>query len=271
MMEGLSWAWGWLSYLVGTAWKFVVQFAQRNPVTFTLLVVGFLRLWGTTVQTGYAGVLFRFGRAVKILEPGFHPLLPIVQEVRKLPIRSITLQIPPQRLMNADGLVYDVDATLVMRIVDPIRATVEIDNLRQGCITTLALAVADVITSSDRQRLGARGDLDAELSARVQAGLRRWGIEVEQAGLNTIAPTRTTTRLSQQRQRTQERANVLQGLLHAGLTTETALALLGATRRVVSHAHARYHRLRLRPTALLEPAAPLPSSDDEPLDDDLPV
>ncbi|MFQ3593950.1 MAG: SPFH domain-containing protein, partial [Gemmataceae bacterium] len=133
MMEWWNWAWSWLTYLVSSAWQIVVQFAQRNPVTFTLLMVGFLRLWGTTVQTGYAGVLFRFGRAVKILEPGFHPLLPIIQEVRKLPIRSITLQIPPQRIMNADGLVYDADATLVMRIVDPIKATVEIDNLRHGC------------------------------------------------------------------------------------------------------------------------------------------
>ncbi|MFQ3649448.1 MAG: SPFH domain-containing protein [Gemmataceae bacterium] len=272
MMEWWNWAWSWLTYLVSSAWQIVVQFAQRNPVTFTLLMVGFLRLWGTTVQTGYAGVLFRFGRAVKILEPGFHPLLPIIQEVRKLPIRSITLQIPPQRIMNADGLVYDADATLVMRIVDPIKATVEIDNLRHGCITTLALGVAEVITSSDRQRLGARGDLDAELSKRVQAGLERWGIQVEQAGFNTIAPTRTTTRLSQQRQRTQERAAVLQWLIRAGnLAPCSALILLGATRRVVGRSQARYHRLRQRSMALPELTPVLMTTEDEPLDDDLPV
>jgi hypothetical protein len=272
MMDWFWWAWDWLTFLLSTTWNLIVRFAWRNPVTFTLMLFGFARLWGTTIQTGYAGVLFRFGRAVKILEPGFHPLIPLIQDVRKLPVRSVTLQVPPQRLMNADGLVYDVDATLVMRIVDPIRATIEIDDLRAGCVTVLALAVADVITTSDRERLGVRGDLDAALNARVQPDLERWGIHVEQVGFNTIAPTRTTTRLSQQRQRTQERASVLHQLLDGGLTTETALALLGATRRVVSHSYARYHRLRLRPTPLPIPVAPPPPpEDEESLDDDLPV
>ena len=271
MMDWVWWAWDWLAFLLSTTWRLIIQFAYRNPVTFALMLFGFARLWGTTIQTGYAGVLFRFGRAVKILEPGFHPLIPLIQDVRKLPVRSVTLQVPAQRIMNADGLVYDVDATLVMRIVDPIKATIEIDDLRAGCSTVLALAVADVITRSERERLSERGDLDAALKTRVQPDLERWGIQVEQVGFNTIAPTRTTTRLSQQRQRTQERASVLHQLLRAGLTTEAALALLGATRRVVSHSHARYHRLRLRPTPLPIVVAPPPPEDEEPLDDDLPV
>ena len=235
----LGWAWGGVAFAITFLFTLTVEYVKRHPVYFVLAFFAFLRMWGTTVRTGYAGVLFSFGRAKKVLEPGFHPMIPVVQEVRKLPIRSLTLQLPPQRLTSQDGLVYDIDATLVMRISDPVKASTEIDDLRAGCITVLSLAVAEVIRTHSHEELATKGALDAEIAARVGHDLDRWGVTVEQAGLNTIAPTRTTTRLSQQRQRIQERADVLRPLLAAGLSAETALASVGAdvaTGRAVARA-----------------------------------
>src|SRR5437879_5166983 len=88
-----------------TAYAIVVGYIVSNPVVVGLAVLGLLRLMGTTVQTGYKGVLFVFGRVRKELEPGFHPLLPMVMAVRQTPVRSITLDLPRQRLTSADGLV----------------------------------------------------------------------------------------------------------------------------------------------------------------------
>jgi regulator of protease activity HflC (stomatin/prohibitin superfamily) len=268
----LLWAWGLVVAAVKWVLAAILEWARKNPVYVFLMFVAFLRMWGTTVRTGYAGVLFAFGRAKKVLEPGFHPMIPVVHEVRKLPVRSLTLDLPPQRLATADGLVYDIDATLVMRISDPVKATTQIDDLRAGCTAVLALAVAEVIRTKTREQLAAKAALDAEIAVRVQADLDRWGVTVEQAGLNTIAPTRTTTRLSQQRKRLLERADALRLCLAAGLTPQTALALLGPTKRLVGHSAARYHRHR--PPAVVEELpvrdAP-PPEDDEPLDDDLPI
>ena len=82
---------GWAWWLIDLAlWRAPGRWSPAVPVstkhtrsTVVLAFVAFLRMCGTTVQTGYAGVLFSFGRAKKVLEPGFHPLIPIVQEVRQ--------------------------------------------------------------------------------------------------------------------------------------------------------------------------------------------
>jgi len=243
----LWWAWASVTAVVAFALDFLVGWAWRNPVAAAAALFGFIRMWGTTVQTGQAGVLFAWGRPVKILEPGFHALIPLFQTVRVLPARSVTLAPPPQRVTTADGLVFDAEATLVFRISDPIKATVEVDDLRAGCLAALALAVAHVVGHKTRPQLAAKGGLDGELRERVQETLTAWGVTVEQAGFNTIAPTRTTTRLTQQANRVRERAAALAILTAAGVPTETALALLGTTRQVIGHSRARYHRHRLKP------------------------
>lgn len=272
----LSWVW-WardtVLWAVSGVFNWLVGQARRNPVAVMAMVIAFIRMWGTTVQTGQAGVLFVFGLPRKVLEPGFHPLIPLFQEVRKMPVRSVTIDLPPQRLASKDGLVFDVDATLVMRISDPVKATVEIDDLRAGCITVLTLAVADVIRSKTREELGGRAALDAEIGVRVQHDLHRWGVTVEQAGLNTIAPTRTTTRLSQQQKRIRERAMAMETFLAAGVPLAAALALLGPTQQVVGHAQARYRRRRLQlpvegPPPVVEALTPM---EEELLDEDLGV
>ena len=152
----LGWAWGTTFWAVGWLIALVVEYVKGHPLYFVFAFFAFLRMWGTTVRTGYAGVLFVFGRATKVLEPGFHAMIPVVHEVRKLPIRSVTLELPPQRLTSADGLVYDIDATLVMRIADPVKACTEIDDLRAGCVAVLSLAVAEAIRTKTREDLASK-------------------------------------------------------------------------------------------------------------------
>src|SRR3954466_5387539 len=80
----------------------VVGYAVRHPGQVLLVLFALLRTLGTTVQTGQAGVLFSFGRARRVLEPGFHPLIPFLQRVRQIPIRSVTLDLHKQRVTTAD-------------------------------------------------------------------------------------------------------------------------------------------------------------------------
>src|SRR5262245_218239 len=192
----LNAVWDWLINGLGWLIDVVVGFAKRRPYVVAVIVLAILRSLGTTVQTGWAGVLFSWGRARKVLEPGFHPLIPIVQQVKQTPIRSITLHLPRQRVTTADGLVYDVDTTIVFRVEDPITALTAVADLRKGVTDRVPLLVAEVMRSRTREGLSARAEIDSELTTRAQEALRRWGLTVEQAGLSSIAPTRTTARLA---------------------------------------------------------------------------
>src|SRR4051794_10391545 len=90
-----------LSLLHGT-WRALWRYGRQHPEVAIVAVVALVRSLGTTVQSGQAGVLFSFGRARKVLEPGFHPLLPVLQKVRHVAIRSVTLDLPRQRVTTAD-------------------------------------------------------------------------------------------------------------------------------------------------------------------------
>jgi SPFH domain / Band 7 family len=241
------------------AYFLVVGYAREHPVVTGVAVLALLRLCGITVQSGHKGVLFVFGRVRKELEPGFHFLLPYVLTARTIPVRSVTLELPRQRITTADGLVYDVQANIVYRVAEPKLALTQIDHLRQGIEVRLALLVQSLLAGHARATILNCKALDSELSARAEAALGRWGITVEQAGFKSIAPTHETLRLTQLAALGNERERVLRKLVGQGVPVNAALALLGTDHRLVGHATARYHALprpaRLAPLAAAAPQA----------------
>jgi regulator of protease activity HflC (stomatin/prohibitin superfamily) len=232
---------------VGIAIRVLVEYARRHPVATFLAVLAFIRSFGTTVQTGWAGVLFSFGRAKKVLEPGFHPRIPILQQIRQTPIRSVTLHLPRQRITTSEGLVYDVDSTLIYGVEDPIVAMTAIDDVKQGCLTLMPLIVQDLMREQTRETLRVKSLLDAELLARARTALIRWGLGVEQAGLSSIAPTEQTAHLTQLSLRIAERVRLLEEWIAKGVDAETAVALVAPGTAPMSRARARAReRARLR-------------------------
>jgi regulator of protease activity HflC (stomatin/prohibitin superfamily) len=230
--------------LLGALLELIFDWTRRHPELWIPVVLAIARSFGTTVQTGSTGVLYVWGRAKKTLEPGFHWLIPIVQQARSTLTRSITLDLPRQRVTTADGLVYDVDATLVYRVDDPIRCLVEIDDVKQGCMTVLPLALEELMRRQTQASLADRQTLDAAFADKVRARLAQWGVEVEQAGLVSIAPTRSSLRLTQLRLRTRERQRALESYARQGLSLELALALLGTSRQPIAKSAHRYRKRR---------------------------
>lgn len=245
-----------MSWLLSAgAWllDYLIAYVKDNPFQALIFAVIIVRLFGTTVQTGWKGVLFSFGRVRRELEPGFHALIPFVQRVRKIPVRSITLHLPMQRITTADGLVYDVQANLVYRIVDATKALVQIGDIRKGIEAVLPIVVQDLLRAHTRGQLQDRKALDQDFTGRAEAKLQRWGATVEQAGFMTISPTSRTLRLTQLGLLTAERARVVRRFRDAGLSTELAATLLGADRKVSAHSTVRY-RARSRRVAALRKA-----------------
>jgi regulator of protease activity HflC (stomatin/prohibitin superfamily) len=237
---------GWLQWLVDLLWGAVLAFILKQPGVVLVALVAIARACGTTVQTGWKGVLFVLGRARRELEPGLHWLIPLVHTVRHTHVRSVTLELPRQRITTADGLVYGVTVDLVYHVADPAKSMIEIADVRKGIEAVVPLIVQEVLRGQDRAALLERRTLDEDLAARAGQQLARWGVEVEQAGFTDIAPTHETLRLTQLALLAAERRRVVGELLRAGLGPRAALALLGADRRLVAHSTARYRAARRR-------------------------
>lgn len=210
------------------------------------LVWSVVRAMGKTVESGQTGLKFSFGRAQRVVEPGFHPLLPFLQVIRTVPARSRTLDLPAQRVVTDEGLVYDVDANLVYRVVDVQRALIEIDDLTQGMLQVLALSVQELLRHRARGELYASAELDGELSRRMAERLEPWGVAVERAGFPSLRPSRETLRVTQLTNLCAVRREALARLVENGVQAQSALALVSPAPRAVSRTKVLLERARGR-------------------------
>jgi regulator of protease activity HflC (stomatin/prohibitin superfamily) len=233
--------------ILEAAWQLILREIQQHPWTVAVALYGLARAFGVMIQSGQRGVLFRWGKAVKELEPGFHWLIPLVHGVKKTPVRSVTIHLPGQKVMTVDGLVYNVSVSVVYRVEDATRALTLVDHVDAGCRAAIPIVVAEVLRVRDQAQLVERVSLDRELSERMSAWIARWGLVVEQAGFTTIAPDKGVLQTTQLRSRTMERARALRDLIDGGLDAESALVMIGTERQPVAKSSRPYHTRTRRP------------------------
>jgi regulator of protease activity HflC (stomatin/prohibitin superfamily) len=227
--------------ILGAAWHIILGYVHQHPWTVVVALYGLARAFGVMIQSGQRGVLFRWGKAVKELDPGFHWLIPLVHGVKKTPVRSVTIHLPGQKVMTVDGLVYDASVSVVYRVEDATRALTLVDHVDAGCRAAIPIVVAEVLRVRDQAQLVERASLDRELSERMSARIARWGLVVEQAGFTTIAPDKGVLQTTQLRSRTMERARAFRDLIDGGLDAETALVMIGTERQPVAKSSRPYH------------------------------
>lgn len=226
------------------------QIARWRSELFTALMLlgwGAVERMGVVVRDGERGVKFSFGRAVGVVEPGFHPLIPMLQTVRAVPARARTLDLEAQRCATQDGHVFHVDANVVWQIHDVRRALLEVDDVQRGPRDALAVSVQQVIRSRVAAEVSvARGGgagIDEVLRSALTARVDGWGVRVISAGFVTAVPSAQTLRITQLREVVAARLLSLRALERAGLPSATALTVLGTRARLRSRAAARRRRM----------------------------
>ena len=227
-----------------------ILYRLRDDLALILFgaVATLVRAMGVKIESGWTGLRFTFGRANKELHPGFHIMIPFVQRARKMPTRSRTLDLPFQRVVNLNGLVYHVDANLVYRVVDVRKAMIEIDQLEKGMIQMLGLGVQEVLRRASDEEMKHHEALDRQLATNLARRLAPWGVEVERVGFPSISPSPQTLRITQLGATLEERCETRARLMEAGVHPRRALPLVGTRQvpRVKIHALQRHDRLRRR-------------------------
>jgi regulator of protease activity HflC (stomatin/prohibitin superfamily) len=125
------------------------------------------------------GVIFRLGRLIAQKGPGLILLIPIVDQMVRVDLRTVTLNVPPQELITKDNVTVRVNAVAYFRVIDPNRAVTEVENY--------LLATSQISQTTLRSTLG-KAELDALLAERerLNVELQRiideqtepWGVKV---------------------------------------------------------------------------------------------
>ena len=139
------------------------------------------------VQQFQSGVLFRLGRVVGVRAPGLHLIIPLVDSLRRISLRIVTMPIQSQGIITRDNVSVDVSAVAYFRVVDAVKSVVAIENV---------FSAIDQIAQTTLRKVVGQHSLDQTLSEtdKINLDIRKildvatvdWGVEVTLVELKDI-------------------------------------------------------------------------------------
>jgi regulator of protease activity HflC (stomatin/prohibitin superfamily) len=137
------------------------------------------------------GVIFRLGRLIGAKGPGIIFIIPGVDRLLRISLRTVALEIPPQDVITRDNVSIKVNAVVYFRVIDPNKAVVEIENYLYGTSQLAQTTLRSVIGQSQLDEvLSERDKINLQLQDILDRHAAPWGIkvslvEIKQVDLDT--------------------------------------------------------------------------------------
>lgn len=133
------------------------------------------------------GVIFRLGRAIGVKGPGIFLLIPLVDKMTKVSLRTMVMDIPPQDVITKDNVTIKVNAVNYFRVIDPMKAIIEVEDYLyatgQLAQTTLRAVLGQVELDNV---LSDRESINRNLQEILDTHTDPWGIKVSQVELKDV-------------------------------------------------------------------------------------
>jgi regulator of protease activity HflC (stomatin/prohibitin superfamily) len=191
------------------------------------------------------GVIFRLGRVIGAKGPGLFFIIPVVDRMVKVSLRTVTMDIPPQDVITRDNVTVRVNAVTYFNVVDPVRSVVAIENYIFGTSQVAQTTLRSILGQVDLDELLIkRDDINQRLQQIIDQLTDAWGIKVTLVEVKDVELPDTMRRAmaAQAEAERDRRAKVI----HA-LGEKEAAAALGAA-AVVLEAHPAAMQLRVLST-----------------------
>ncbi len=125
------------------------------------------------------GVIFRLGRLIAQKGPGLILLIPIVDRIVRVDLRTVTLNIPPQEVITRDNVPASVTAVTYFRVIDPNKAIVEVENFLLATSQIAQTTLRSVLGKAELdQLLAERERLNEDLQTIIDEQTEPWGVKV---------------------------------------------------------------------------------------------
>jgi len=156
-------------------------------IVIAILVVVFLAAALKIVPEYQRAVIFRLGRVIGAKGPGIFILIPIIDRMVKVDLRTVTLDVPTQDIITKDNVSVSVDAVVYFRVVDPVKAIVEVENYLYATSQIAQTTLRSVCGSVELDELLAeREKLNIQLQEIIDRQTDPWGVKVVAVELKKI-------------------------------------------------------------------------------------
>ena len=153
-----------------------------------LVIVGVIFLSGIKIVNQYQrGVVLTLGRLTGVRQPGFRFIIPIIQTIIMVDIRSTPIDVAKQEIITKDNVTAGVDAIVYFRVVDASKAVLETTNYVYATSQFAQAALRDVTGNFELDDLlSKRDEISTQIKEIVDKQTDQWGIDVEAVKIQNI-------------------------------------------------------------------------------------
>ena len=209
----------------------VTSLVLAAVVLFFLIIF----LWSglRVVQQYERGVIFRLGRLVGAKGPGLFWIWPFISTMRRVDLRIVTLEVPPQEVITRDNVTLKVTAVVYFYIVDPTQAVVQVQDYFRASAQIAQTTLRNVLGQSELDEiLAERKMINQKLQAIIDEQTEKWGVKVTVVEIKDVElPTSMQRAMSKQAEAEREkRAKII----HAQGEQQAAATLANAAEVIAS-------------------------------------
>lgn len=153
------------------------------PIATIIFLLSGIRI----VNQYQRGVVLTFGKFTGVKNPGFRFIVPIVQQIIMVDVRSTPIDVPKQEIITKDNVTAGVDAIVYFRVIDPARAVLETTNYVYATSQFAQAALRDVTGNFELDDLlSKREEISQQIKEIVDKQTDQWGIDVEAVKIQNI-------------------------------------------------------------------------------------
>jgi len=147
--------------------------------TILLFIVMLLAAMFRVLREYERGVVFMLGRFYKVKGPGLIILVPIIQQMVRVDLRTIVMDVPTQDVISRDNVSVKVNAVVYFRVLDPEKAIIQVENFYEATSQLSQTTLRSVLGQHELDTmLAARDKLNADIQEVLDLQTDAWGIKV---------------------------------------------------------------------------------------------
>ncbi|MCD6440872.1 MAG: slipin family protein [Candidatus Marinimicrobia bacterium] len=180
---------------------------QLSILTIIVLVIFVLSSAIRVLKEYERGVIFRLGRMIGAKGPGLFLIIPFIDKMVKISLRTVVYDVPVQDIITKDNVSVQVNAVVFFRVMEPTKAVVEVENYFDATSQLAQTTLRSILGQAELDELlSGREKINTELQAILDTHTDPWGIKVSQVEIKHVdLPTEMQRAMAKQAEAERER------------------------------------------------------------------